>query len=532
MSRPAENMETKNSQDDNVKIVEYNGYVFDYKPDVLKPDRDLTDKQLFAYMCSDILEKEGITLTQGRFEKLVDDQIEAQEKGKVPLIKPPMTGDIRERSWYSDEASNKYLGYEISISPALQEEVSNRGIDLRNEQLNSPEMKAYHAETLEARGDAEKLLAKLEKVAEYSRDHDLHGLTQIFDKQMRESGSRATSLKEFLNTQPPPQLSDIQKRVDAGYEFLNIKGARDKDPNQIVAVFEGLDRGFKDAGEKLQTAVSFLPGGGTALAKGIGLGLEVREIWNEVHSGKVTLEQAIEKRLEKQAVDLVTGKLGKAIGGGNVSDNPGVQKMKEFVAGSASDYGKAAVELYKKGAGADEYKTKLADVLVTNFVKTAGGSIKSISGDDEKVKQLMDAAVKYGIEEPVKKALENAKNAEKRDVSSLVPQQTVDGVRDLKLPQVETQDNLYALAGNVQATATRENVSPEKFVATEDKTKVFVVSGDPTQGGSYHRSSPIDVKSSIAQSTDEVVANLNRANQEATQANTPALDKTKAPSVS
>lgn len=413
MSRPTEKMR------DDDGIDRFAVYFFDYRPDELKPNRDLTDEQLFAYMCEDILKQQGIILTQERFDRLVKEQIQAQNELASPLIKPPMNGDVRVRSQYTDPEGNTYLGYRIEMSTQLQEEVYNRGMALRKEQLNSPEMEAHRAKKLEAYKEADELLTKLEKVAEYSKDHDLHGLTKIFDKQMRESGSRADSLREFLNAQPPPTLAAIEKRVEEGYEFLNIKGAREKNPEQIVAVFENLDKGFKEVGEKMKTFVSYLPGGGSALAKGIDLGLEGRDIWNEVQSGKSTFGQAIDKRIDKIVVDLVANKIGKAFGGSEVSDNVGVQRMREFTSGVASDYLKKATELYRKGAGADEYKTALADTLINNFVKTTGGSIKSLAGDDEALKKVMDAATKLGLEEPVKKLLEKAKETETKSVSTV-----------------------------------------------------------------------------------------------------------------
>lgn len=495
--------------------------------------RDMSQREIVRAVVADAIEKRGFTYRSDKqIDEVVDSLFNKAREAKFPVvdwdrdnigksghafIEPDVVEPRGKRLDAGDKTT--YEGYKVRVGPELQADIGNAiedSIDVQR-QSRYKEMKT-NVDELRA------LTEKLDKVAEYSNDHTLHGLTAVYSPLLNNAKGNSEAIKEYIKNQSFLDATDpldaLRNKVADGYEIFKDTNpnARSETGEQIVARMSGLNEQFKQQGEYMTTAISYLPGGGSALAKGIGVILEGREVFNEVASGKVTLQQAVEKRAEKVAIDLVAGTIGKAFGGGKVSDNIGVEKMKEFVSGTASDYIKESAKLYKKGAGADEYKTALADTLLKNFAKTAGGSIKSIAGDDEGMKKVMEAAVKLGIEEPVKKALEAAKKSETKEVSSLVPQKTVDGVRDLKLPTVSTDADVNKVAGTLQATANRENVAVEKVVASNDQANVFGMNGDPNRPG-FVRTSAVNVAEALRQDQAQVNADVQRSAQTQSQDN-------------
>ena len=514
----------------------------DYRLPINSPGQDLTQRDVVRAVVEDVIKREGFSYQGGQdLERFVDKLFEKAKAGGYPVIDWDYDNKTKGGRSYLDpdqparrgtniESADgkKYEGYNIGVGALLQADIGNAISDVIDEKRATryQDMKGSIKELNE-------LAAKLDKVAEYANDHTLHGFTQIYSPLLDNAGKTSQTLKDYLRNQDYMKEADpmqaLRDKVQSEYKILDLThpNARAQKPEEIVAQMTGLNDNFKKQGEYMLKAISYLPGGGSTIAKVIGAGLEGREIFNEVASGKVTLQQAVEKRAEKAATELVADQIGKVFGGGGGkggSDNIGVEKMKEFVSGAASDYVKESAKLYQKGAGADEYKTALADVLINNFAKTVGGSVKSIAGDDESTKKILDAAVKLGIEEPVKKLLEEAKKSELKPVSSL-PQSTVDGVKDLKLAKVSTEDEVFKVAGALQASANRENVDVRKVTATKDGLNVVGFDADPWTNPGYNRTSPVNIDGSLAQTREQIAANVESSSRERQLGNTTSVEQ-------
>ncbi len=523
--------------------IDYEATDYDgYELPIQSTGKNLTQREVVTAIVEDAIRRNQFPHQGGMdLEQIVDKLFEQAKKNGVPVIDWDSDNKTKTGRSYIEpdqyaprgtklkaEDGTFYEGYTVRVSPKLQAEIGNTILDAIGEKVVT-----RHEDMKKSIMELNELTAKLDKVAEYANDHTLHGLTQVYSPLLDNAGKNSQALKEYLRNQDYLKADDpmqaLRDKVASEYKIFDNThhNARNQKPDEIVARMTELSEHFKQQGEYMIQVISWLPGGGSGVAKIIGIGLEGREIFNEIASGKVTTQQAIEKRVEKVATDLLAGQIGKALGGGGggtASDNIGVDKVKEFVSGVATEYLKKSVELYKKGAGADEYKTALADTLITNFAKTVGGSIKSIAGDDDAVKKLLDVAVKLGIEDQVKKVLDNAKKTENKETSAL-PQPLVDGVRDLKLAKVASEDDTFKVAGSLLATANREDVTVRRVAVTNDGQNVVGFDADPATNPGYKRTSPVNIDASLSQSREDVVASVDNSNRERERVNASVVQQ-------